>query len=233
MPSETQNLYFHLGLRADDDGVVEAFTVMRLVGATEDSLKLLHAKGFIHVLNDDYVSFITDWHEHNKLRSDRKVDSIYKDLIIQVLPDVKLLEARQRTDRQPKNQGSLKNCGTSQGQPNDNQMTDNGQAMDGIGQDRTGQDRLGKNNNNNNQNIEDVVADIKKQFDQQTNGDISLCKLKILIEKKGLDTVNKYIAGYSKFTGDKRNPEGFLITAIEEEWIIPEIKTKNKYNFAN
>lgn len=116
MPNETQNLYFHLGLNADDDGIVEAFTTMRLIGATEDSLRILAAKGFIHVLNDDLVSFITDWTEHNKIRSDRKVDSIYKDLLISVIPNVELLESRDRADRKK-----------VVGRPTDNQVTDNGQ----------------------------------------------------------------------------------------------------------
>ncbi len=41
MPVSTQCLYFHLGLHADDDGVVEAYTIMKVVGATEDELPLL------------------------------------------------------------------------------------------------------------------------------------------------------------------------------------------------
>ncbi len=86
MPSETQNLYFYLCINADDDGVAEAYTVMRLIGATEDSLKLLSAKGYITVLNDDLVSFIMDWREHNKIRADRKIDSIYKDLLLRIIP---------------------------------------------------------------------------------------------------------------------------------------------------
>ena len=40
MPVSTQALYFHLGLRADDDGVVEAYPVMTTIGASEDDLKI-------------------------------------------------------------------------------------------------------------------------------------------------------------------------------------------------
>lgn len=32
MPATSQNLYFHLGLNADDDGVVEAYPVMCKTG---------------------------------------------------------------------------------------------------------------------------------------------------------------------------------------------------------
>ncbi|MFW9601851.1 MAG: hypothetical protein ACMV1B_05980 [Prevotella sp.] len=98
MPSETQALYFHLGLHADDDGVVEAFSVMRSIGVSEDSLKILVAKDFVRVLNDDLVSYILDWNEHNKIRPDRKADSVYKDLLLQFVPDAHLIEKRPRAD---------------------------------------------------------------------------------------------------------------------------------------
>ena len=41
LPLEAQALYFHLIQNADDDGVVEAFPVLRMIGASEDSLGLL------------------------------------------------------------------------------------------------------------------------------------------------------------------------------------------------
>lgn len=94
MPISSQCLYFHLIAKGDDDGVVEAFNVMRMVGATEDDLKVLVAKGFVIVLNEDLVSYITDWKEHNLIRADRKIDSIYKDLLLQVVEDVDLLEKK-------------------------------------------------------------------------------------------------------------------------------------------
>lgn len=99
MPLSAQCLYFHLGLNADDDGVVEAYTVLTLIKATEDDLKILVTKGFITVLNEDLVSFVNDWTENNKLRSDRKVNSVYTNLLLQVVPDVVLLDKKQRSDR--------------------------------------------------------------------------------------------------------------------------------------
>jgi len=99
MPTDSQYLYFQLGMNADDDGIVEAFTVMRHIGSNEDNLKLLATKGFVKVLNEDLVTYILDWQEHNKLRADRKIDSIYKELLVQILPEIKLLEAKKRSDR--------------------------------------------------------------------------------------------------------------------------------------
>ena len=101
MPTSTQCLYFHLGLNADDDGIVEAYTIIKQIGATEDDLKVLVAKGFCKVLNEDLVTYITDWRENNKLRADRKIDSIYKDLLLQMVPDADVQQARRRADLKP------------------------------------------------------------------------------------------------------------------------------------
>ncbi len=94
MPISSQALYFHLIAKGDDDGIVEAFNVMRMIGATEDDLKVLVSKGFVQVLNEDLVSYITDWKEHNLIRADRKIDSIYKELLLQIVPDVELLKSK-------------------------------------------------------------------------------------------------------------------------------------------
>lgn len=159
MPASSRLLYFDLGMRADDDGVVEAYTVIRATGATEDDFKILVAKNFLKVLNEDMVSYITDWSENNRIRPDRKVDSIYKGLLIQVLPDVELVEKRERADYKTSKityrvrnvdekavNTEQKNLGcmdwTTSGQPTDNQRTTNGRHR--IGKDRIGKDRIGK-----------------------------------------------------------------------------------------
>lgn len=102
MPISTQCLYFHLGLNADDDGIVEAYTTIKQIGATEDDLKVLVAKGFCTVLNEDLVTYITDWRENNKVRADRKIDSIYKDLLLQIVPDADVQQMANRADRKPR-----------------------------------------------------------------------------------------------------------------------------------
>ena len=111
MPLETQALYFHLALNADDDGVVEGYNVLKSVGSSEDSLNLLITKEYVKLLNNDLVIFVVDWLAHNKIRSDRKKDSIYKKLLIESYPHIKLIEPTQRKDR-PVNIED----GTSQGQ---------------------------------------------------------------------------------------------------------------------
>ncbi len=99
MPSSSRLLYYDLGMNADDDGVVEAYTVMRKTGATEDDLKVLVTKGFVKILDpEDLVIFIVHWRENNKIRADRKKNSIYKDLLLQIVPEAQLLEPAQRAD---------------------------------------------------------------------------------------------------------------------------------------
>lgn len=139
MPPSTQALYFHLGLHADDDGVVEGYNVMLQTGSTEDDLKILTAKGFVTVLNDDLVTYINDWRENNRIRADRKIDSIYKDLLIKMIPDVKIQHAKARADTGKKTGAkALKD----NGRPLDNPRTTNGPHR--LGQSRSGQDSLGK-----------------------------------------------------------------------------------------
>lgn len=148
MPGTSQNLYFHLCLNADDDGIVEAYSVINIIKASEDDLKVLEAKRFVKVLNADLVTYIIDWLEHNNLRPDRKKDSIYQDLLREILPDVKLLEKKERSD--------LKKSGlpvdgqwTVRRQSTDGQRTTHGQPTDSlrttqysISKDSSGKDRL-------------------------------------------------------------------------------------------
>ncbi len=61
MPPSTQSLYFHLGMRADDDGFVSSpRKITSLVNSSNDDLKLLAAKGFIIGFNNGVI-VIRDW----------------------------------------------------------------------------------------------------------------------------------------------------------------------------
>lgn len=71
-------------MQADDDGVVEAFSVMRTTGATEDYLRILASKGFIRVLNGDLVTYITDWKRNNLIKKDRYRPSIYHEMLVRL-----------------------------------------------------------------------------------------------------------------------------------------------------
>lgn len=108
MPASSQNLYFHLGMRADDDGIVEAYPVMCMIGATEDDLRVLVGKQFVTILNEDLVTFINDWTENNTIRADRKIDSIYQGLLLEIVPDAKIKESTKRVKQSDGSQTSDK-----------------------------------------------------------------------------------------------------------------------------
>ena len=62
---------------------MEAFPIIRMIGASEDNLGLLVVKRFVKPLNDEMVYFVVDFHEQNTVRKDRYTPSIYKDLLEQ------------------------------------------------------------------------------------------------------------------------------------------------------
>ena len=71
MPSTTQNLYFHMLLDADDDGFINApKSIMRMIGAKDDDMKVLTAKQFV-IPFESGVVVIKDWKIHNYIQNDR------------------------------------------------------------------------------------------------------------------------------------------------------------------
>ena len=79
MPLTTQALYFHLNMRADDDGFVNnPKKIQRMIGASEDDLKLLIAKRFILAFENGVI-VIKHWRMHNLLRKDRYNPTQYQE----------------------------------------------------------------------------------------------------------------------------------------------------------
>lgn len=119
MPPSSRLLYYDLGMAADDDGIVEAFTVIRTTSAAEDDLRVLIAKGFVSLLNDELVAYITDWSKNNQIRKDRYCPSIYQNLLVKLgngnqrltngLPDgnQRLTQYRLVEDRTVKDSGDM------------------------------------------------------------------------------------------------------------------------------
>ena len=71
MPLSTQCLYFHLSMRADDEGFINnPKKIQRTIGASDDDLKLLIAKSFIIPFESGIV-VIKHWKIHNYIRGDR------------------------------------------------------------------------------------------------------------------------------------------------------------------
>ena len=79
MPLSSQSLYFHLSMRADDDGFINnPKKIQRMVGASDDDLKLLVAKRFIIPFESGIV-VIKHWKIHNYIRSDRYKETVYQE----------------------------------------------------------------------------------------------------------------------------------------------------------
>lgn len=77
LPVSSQALYFHLGMRADDDGFVSSpKRIAATINASSDDLKLLVAKGFV-IPFDSGVCVIRDWQLNNFIRKDRYAPTIY------------------------------------------------------------------------------------------------------------------------------------------------------------
>lgn len=88
MPQSTQCLYFHLLLRADDDGFIQSpKSIMRITGCKDDDLRLLNAKGFV-IGFETGVIVIRHWRIHNYVQSDRYSKS--------ELPEAKQVELKNK-----------------------------------------------------------------------------------------------------------------------------------------
>lgn len=72
MPLTTQAVYFHLNMRADDDGFVDNWkSILRIIGGKEDDIKILISKSFILPFETGII-VIKHWKINNYLQKDRK-----------------------------------------------------------------------------------------------------------------------------------------------------------------
>lgn len=119
MPLSTQALYFHLNMRADDDGFVgNPKRIKILIGASDDDLKLLIMKRFILIFENGVI-VIKHWRMHNTLSTNRYTETSYidekKHLLLKenksysldegiVLDDIKQIEMSKRQTRRTKDE---------------------------------------------------------------------------------------------------------------------------------
>ena len=77
MPLSTQALYFHLSMRADDEGFVgNPKKIQRMIGASDDDCRLLVIKRFILTF-DSGIIVIKHWKIHNYIQADRFKKTTY------------------------------------------------------------------------------------------------------------------------------------------------------------
>lgn len=122
MPASTQALYFHLGMRADDDGFVASpKKTTALVGCNDDDLKLLLAKGYVVTFSTG-VLVITDWAKNNYIQKDRYtptqfqaekalIDSKKGECIQDDVQDVYISDTQERKGEERKEKKRVKRVG--------------------------------------------------------------------------------------------------------------------------
>lgn len=127
MPATTQNLYFHMLLDADDDGFINApKSIMRMIGAKDDDMKVLAAKQFV-IPFESGVVVIKDWKIHNYIQNDRYKPS--------TLPERDLLNIQK--DKTYTLKGDVSSMDTKC-------IQTVSIGKDRLGKDRIGKDRIGK-----------------------------------------------------------------------------------------
>ena len=151
MPHSTQLLYFHLSMRADDDGFINnPKKIQRTVGCGDDDIKLLIAKSFI-IPFESGVVVIKHWRIHNFIRTDRYKETVYQE------------EKAMLNTKDNKAYTLNSEAGIPLGIPDDNQM----ETQVRLGKDRLGKDRLGKDRLNY-QLIADLYNEICTSFPRLT-----------------------------------------------------------------
>lgn len=144
LPLEAQALYCHLVVNADDDGIVEAFPVMRMINANEDSLNLLTLKQYLFLLNNEMVYFIKDFFEQNTIKADRYTPSSHRQLLIDYLKDNQLLECLNLGPRLINYlQNTRVQVGTSLDPDGNRNIIKDKISKDRIGKDKLSQDKIG------------------------------------------------------------------------------------------
>ena len=130
MPISTQVLYFHLAIRADDDGFVGSpQRIQRMLGCGDDDMRLLLARGYI-IAFESGVVVITHWNIHNCIQKDRYTPTVYaneKNLLTREKNGAYLLSGTETKCIQDVSSDVYKL-----------------ETQDRLGKDRLGKDRLGK-----------------------------------------------------------------------------------------
>lgn len=142
MPASAQNLYFHLGMRADDEGFVgNPKKIQRMVGASDDDMRILLGKRYILAFESGIV-VIKHWYINNYIRGDRSTETTY----IEEKNTLTLDEKRAYTEREKLE------C-----LPNDRQMPT--KCLPRIDKNSIGKVSIGENNNTGTHTYEDFIND--------------------------------------------------------------------------
>lgn len=200
LPLEAQALYFHLIAASDDDGVVDAFPIVRMVGAREDNLGLLVVKKFVLPLNNEMIYFITDFSKQNKIRQDRIQPSIYRDLLLEKTDLVR--DGKRLVDKNEIFDGQVSDeCLTSDGQMADVCQTSDGQmsAQYSIGKYSIGEYSLEQLSTEKKSVVDDKKPKQKSlsQIIKESNIKLNDRQAQMLLDYVGLDNMTIEMIQYA------------------------------------
>ena len=210
MPSSTQNLYFHLNMRADDEGFINnPKKIMRMIGASQDDMNVLITKRFILVFESGVI-VVKHWKMHNYIRQDRLKETAH-------IEEKKLLTIKE-------------NGAYSMRQPNVCQLSGKCQTNVSIDKIRLDKNRLDKNSINTSYPTSDEsdVLSYETELAEQL--------AKIILEYDPEARVPKSFKTWAKSIDrmmriDKRTPEQILWLfrwAQNDEFWNPNIRSPDK-----
>ena len=79
LPPAAQLLYFHIGMKTDDDGFVTgARRIMKVIGETEDDIAALIDSGFLIPFPESKVYVVTHFRINNDLKNDRYHPTLFQ-----------------------------------------------------------------------------------------------------------------------------------------------------------
>lgn len=196
MPQSSQLLYFHLSMRADDDGFVnKPKAIMSFVGAKEDDIRLLIAKKFLIPFENGIV-VIKHWRVHNYIRNDRYIKTKYAE----EMETLELDENSAYRAKQPKND--------IVGIPSCNQVTT---------QVRLGKVRLGKDSIEID-NISAEPKEKKEKFGEFENVLLLKAEKEKLLERMGDWCFDDYVDRLSIYICEKNKKYASHYATILNWW---------------
>ena len=107
LPVTAQNLFTFLLLNSDNDGIVEAYAVMSMIKSSDDDLRVLEERGFVYVLDEEWVTYIRGFQDFNNLDTRNFQVSKHRTLLVSLHPEIedKLIIPTKRERKNDKSHG--------------------------------------------------------------------------------------------------------------------------------
>lgn len=211
MPLSTQALYFHLSMRADDDGFINnPRKIQRMIGASGDDLKLLLAKSFLIPFESGIV-VIKHWRIHNYIQNDRYKETMY------------LEEKEQLGIKENKEYTLDKN-------EVDTQCIHDGYSLETqvrLGKDSIGKDSIGKSNISETESPIQAQKTVKHKYGEYKHVLLKDSEYEKLADEYGepmRDECITYLDEYIEMKGYKAKNHYLCI----RKWVVNAVKEKQK-----